>query len=294
MGSELAYSTDGSTPSTGVVSEGKYPETIFEFAFFLLEGERAGLYDDVKKLAWNKKIEQLADLAAYEDWGDSDQSGHSCPVLHKYIIYTYQRLVLEDKIVVTDDGQHAAFNTGLLTQHGEEIFALFKKNLHEDKQPWFFKRWASESDREFMRVFSVQPPMAEYVSSAADLIYEWRYELKLAYDHIIGDNADRFPEDMADNPVRAKRALDAAVADAIRKVKRNYRIIVPQWYPKLKDGGVQFLLPLDLSGDGNVDVALVVSKVGERTYRGDTVLTLDMAYANARLVASPDPDWLAP
>ncbi|WP_370267012.1 DUF3825 domain-containing protein [Leucobacter sp. OH1287] len=33
---------------------------------------------------------------------------------------------------------------------------------------------------------------------------------------------------------------------------------------------------------------------GERTYRGDTVLTLDMAYANARLVASPDPDWLAP
>ena len=94
MGSELAYSTDGSTPSTGVVSEGKYPETIFEFGFFLLEGGRVGLYDDVKRLAWNEKIEQLADLAAYEDWGDSDQSGHSCPVLHKYIMQTLSQVVV--------------------------------------------------------------------------------------------------------------------------------------------------------------------------------------------------------
>ena len=30
-----------------------------------------------------------------------------------------------------------------------------------------------------------------------------------------------------------------------------------------------------------------------RCYRGNTVLTLDMAYSNARLLARPDPDWLS-
>jgi hypothetical protein len=38
----------------------------------------------------------------------------------------------------------------------------------------------------------------------------------------------------------------------------------------------------------------VVSTVGERAYRGHTVLTLDMAYTNARLVARPDSEWLVP
>lgn len=38
----------------------------------------------------------------------------------------------------------------------------------------------------------------------------------------------------------------------------------------------------------------MASAVGERAYRGHTVLTLDMAYTNARLVARPDSDWLLP
>ena len=53
-------------------------------------------------------------------------------------------------------------------------------------------------------------------------------------------------------------------------------------------------MPLDLTGDGRADLALVVSGVGDRAYRGHTVLTLDMAYTNARLVARPDSDWLLP
>jgi hypothetical protein len=42
------------------------------------------------------------------------------------------------------------------------------------------------------------------------------------------------------------------------------------------------------------DLALVVSSVEDRAYRGHTVLTLEMAYTNARLVARPDSDWLVP
>ncbi|WP_331733170.1 DUF3825 domain-containing protein (plasmid) [Embleya sp. NBC_00888] len=42
-----------------------------------------------------------------------------------------------------------------------------------------------------------------------------------------------------------------------------------------------------------MDLALVVSRHGEH-YRGNTVLTMGMAYSNARLLARPDGDWLQP
>ncbi len=80
----------------------------------------------------------------------------------------------------------------------------------------------------------------------------------------------------------------------LRRARRNYKVIVPQWNPELGEAGASFLLPLDLTGTGRADLALVVSAIGDKAYRGHTVLGLAEAYANARLVARPDSEWLAP
>ena len=66
-------------------------------------------------------------------------------------------------------------------------------------------------------------------------------------------------------------------------------MILPQYHR----GQLQLLLPLCLSRPEQADLALVVVKV-EQVYRGSTVLTLDMAYNNARLIARPDTEWLDP
>lgn len=42
----------------------------------------------------------------------------------------------------------------------------------------------------------------------------------------------------------------------------------------------------------NISTHLVGSAIGDGAYRGHTVLTLEMAYTNARLVARPDSEWL--
>lgn len=42
-----------------------------------------------------------------------------------------------------------------------------------------------------------------------------------------------------------------------------------------------------------VELALVVGRV-DAVYKAFTVLDLDMAYNNARLLARPDPEWLRP
>ena len=91
-----------------------------------------------------------------------------------------------------------------------------------------------------------------------------------------------------------KIAAPGPVDMTLRRARRNYKVIVPQWYPELGEAGTSFLLPLDLTGTGRADLALVVSAISDRAYRGHTILTLPMAYSHARLVARPDSEWLLP
>jgi len=92
-------------------------------------------------------------------------------------------------------------------------------------------------------------------------------------------------------PTLARNALMGAEAQIKDRVYRNYKTAVPQYWR----GRIQLLLPLCLQEDGRADLALVVEKDADaRAYRGNTVLTLDMAYSNARLLARPDRDWLKP
>lgn len=54
---------------------------------------------------------------------------------------------------------------------------------------------------------------------------------------------------------------------------------------------MSLLLPLDLTDNERPDVALVVELVESGAYIGQTILTMEMAYNNARLISRPDSDW---
>lgn len=273
----------------------KHPEHLRQFAHFPYRGPKLPPAE-VAARAWPDVLSSLASLAESEDWTGSNNNGAPNQILHNYITYTYQRLNIEQKIDITEDQTYATFNTGLLNSHYEPIFGLFKANLIEDKQKWVFLRWVPDSDWEFMTNFGEGPDMAEYVKDVGDLVYDYRNPLKLAYEHIL-DNIDRFPVQFRQNGL-ARAALDNACKLTLKRIRRNYKIAIPQWYPKLGKDGAQLLLPLDLTGNGAADLALVVSPVvvppNVVYYRGYTVLTLEMAYAHARLVARPDSDWLRP
>lgn len=84
-------------------------------------------------------------------------------------------------------------------------------------------------------------------------------------------------------------AIAKSIELAIKRVRRNYKTAIPHFY----DGKIQFLLPLCLLTKKDADLALVVNKE-EQVYKAHTVLTLDQAYNNARLLAKPDREWLNP
>lgn len=231
------------------------------------------------------KIEELKSLAMPEDWDYKRNPLGTNPILENYIKHTFKKLEQEGKVLT--QGDYAVFNTGLVTSLQEEIYAFFQKNKRLGYQPWFFVGWRKHSERDLMR-FSNLPDVANYFTNPADLLYDTNIELRLNIDHIIEDNLIRFPPSYHSmDKYQIGTILQGTIDDAKRRIRRNYKTAVPQYY----NGKIQLLLPLCLTSKAEADLALVVEKENG-VYRASTCLTLDMAINNARLIAKPDNEWL--
>lgn len=236
-------------------------------------------------------IEGLRSLAEPEDWDYKyTTSAHSHPILRNYVAYTYRRVAEERKIAVTLNEEHCCWNTGLITERQEPIFIAFSKNnLPNGQQYWHFWRFIRRGERELNR-FAALPEMAHYFEDPSVLVFDSRKELRVNIEHVVSDNIQRFPSELQRmNPFGLQNLVKGAVDSSIERVKRNYKTAIPQYF----QGAVQLLLPLSLTDPAKADLALVVDRYSD-FYRAATCLTLDMAYNNARQLARPDRDWLAP
>ena len=199
-------------------------------------------------------------------------------------------------IGLSGDGQAAAFNTGLVTPNQEEIYALFRPNTRIGRQAWRLLGFKKASDWDLIDKFgSSPPPLANYFDDPSVLLYDRRCELYINIDHVMEQIA-RFPKHLQANPYVARQLMISAEATTKKRVHRNYKTAVPQYYrDKGREGSVQLLLPICLENPAQADLALVVDKnEAGNAYRGSTVLTLDMGYNNARLLSRPDTEWLQP
>lgn len=239
------------------------------------------------------KLNFLAHMAQSEQWdyrGSSDKQ-----ILYNYLCYTYDRVKSENKIEILDDGTAMCFNTGLLTEYGADIYAYFVKNnspCAKEGQEWFLYGFKQRSDSE-MRRFKNFPDIADYFTRPADFIYDKTLSISIDYDHIINDNYDRFVSVGLIDKYMINGLLENAVKRIVEKVKRNYKLAIPQYYTDkaTKESKIQLLLPLFLQSKDVADLALVVDK-GEYGYVGKTILTLEWAYVNSRRIVRPDVDWL--
>ncbi len=89
---------------------------------------------------------------------------------------------------------------------------------------------------------------------------------------------------------RLKNRFEDAVELAVKRVEWNYKTAIPMYFPTRNT--MSLLLPLALVDEDTVDLALVVERHPSGSYQGQTVLPLDLAYSNSRLVTRPDSDWL--
>jgi hypothetical protein len=88
------------------------------------------------------------------------------------------------------------------------------------------------------------------------------------------------------------RRLSDALEVALRRTRWNFKTAIPMYFHTKKT--LSLLLPLGVLSDERIDLALVVERTPVGAYLGHTVLPLDWAYSNARLICRPDSDWLTP
>jgi hypothetical protein len=255
-------------------------------------------YDGANGETWETPYEHLSRLSKDEDWHFNrpefrGKYRQTFPILVNYLNYTFLRAQELNLISYSSDGDKACFNTGLQTRDEKDIFALFFKNKEAVKYQapdWTLYTFVDSYSTKLSH-YKPLPDLPTYISDHSDLVFDTTLDIEINYEHIIDQNKERLPTVLQTNRRLAMTALGGAIESLKSKVIRNYKVAIPHWY----EGKIQLLLPLNLTDDNNADVALVVDKDKIRNiYRATTILTMDLAYIDARLITRPDRDWLNP
>lgn len=113
--------------------------------------------------------------------------------------------------------------------------------------------------------------------------------------NILNDNFDRFVDAGYSNKELISVLLDSSKTMLEKKLKRNFKLALPFYYHNTETGEskIQLLAPLYFPG-APVRLALVLNKIqsdAKEYYEGVTVLPVEWAYMNSRLIVKPDEEW---
>ena len=247
---------------------------LFEYAFCGAEG-------------YQNMLEYLSKLAEPEPWDNSDSN---VGVLYKYIAGTFRQCHNQNKIVLSGDENYSCFNTGLLTPNGNDIVAIFEKNNRVDAQPWRLMGFRDVTERNFINVFSIVPEIATYTDDYEKFYFNPNIPIIISSDHILDDNWDRIKEVISLPKSVVKTLLTGVVEETKKRIKRNMRLVVPQFY----NNQIMYLMPIEIpvEDDKRVVMALAVELTATNKYRANTIFTKSMAYEKARLLMKPESNWL--
>lgn len=225
--------------------------------------------------------------------------------LKKHVTFTAQKALNSymggesNGLIVNSDRTVCIVNTGLLDKYLNDIYFGFyidsNCNLHS---PWMVESKAELTNKGFVHAeLKSMPEPVKFVRSDLDLLFragmeDFDIESSYRLDHIIEERRYRFPseiKEMSSDVIYAK--LKSAVERALKMNKRDYKYIVPMY--NIKQDCIQFLMPLHIekSIEEVPELAAVVGIVGDY-YSIMTVLDIEDAYFNARLIAKPGSSWL--
>lgn len=255
---------------------------------------------------YDEAIQQLLQpgLCEYENWDYIQKPTGNYPILKSYLNKTCERVVSQGKCIIgraKDDGtEYLFFNTGLVDVFQNEIFAYFiKNNRYSTNQPWGIRIpewWFLEFNTDqsyFRKYFNESPEIATYFeeTEVQKLIFDTTLTIRPNWEHL---NKRRIRVDSEEiqnmTEQQFRDAIDDSITMAKKRIKRNYKTAIPHFY----NNDIQFLVPLCERKDRGKALAAMVIQKSEQIYEVTTILTLDQAYNNARLLAKPDREWLNP
>ncbi len=250
----------------------------------------------------NRFLDDIAKAAIPESWKyNNRESQINHPILKSYIETVFAKLKNEGKVLRSGDGRYIIFNTNLLDKYFHPMYIVAEVQQAEELEVYFNPVRIGDS-RTKLRQYgfeNVRPEPPVFIDSVEEVVFNTSWEIEMDYDsldHIIEKRRDRFPQEMRDKESHIlARKLEAATEFAKAIAQRNYKYIVPIYFPRFDT--MSFIMPIFLEGayTKNPDFALVLQTDAEnKVYIARTILDLDSGYQDARLIAKPDESWLNP
>lgn len=268
------------------------------------------VFDSIEEC--NLFLEDLKDKIIPEPWEYKHKKDNTFknPILKSYLQFELDRLFYEqdelkypDRIIFNENNSKVWFNTNLINIYGKEMF-LVGTLLEISNKIYIGEIKISPSKLEMRQMgfkSSEKPKPPEFFRDINEIFFHWDWDIDLDMiksEHIIGDRKERFPEKYQNMTTDSLgRILDSAIELAKNIAQRNYKFIVPMYYPTANPPRIQLLMPifLEASYSSKPDFALVLTPhAEERLYTPETILGLDEVYQDARLIAKPEESWLNP
>lgn len=268
-------------------------------------------------------LERLKQLAEDEFWGRGGR------MLKSYFNHMFDKVMDDGLVTFSSDGESAVFNTGLQTERLLQLYAVFVKNERDDAQDWFFRGFTTQNNMglgELLNQFDELPERPRFLLRCEQAFYDLRVgPPDCNWSELILDNISRIPRlliaeatqgrielpDMRDVGKEAyleslevaaddlredagllilSQELESALNQSMDQLSIDYKLAVPTWHAKERIPALA--LPLRI-GSRDPNIVLAVKWNAENgIYEPVNLLTPEMAYNNARLVAKPEATWL--
>lgn len=268
----------------------------------------------------NQFLGELKDFIIEEDWTlGLRTSTFRYPILKTYIEHTLDRLIYEydvlgrnKKLLFSTDGKYVAFNTNLLSRsYYNDVIVIGEVNSGKNIQDLkiYNPQIAKRGNRSYPAGFKITkewqhiedviaPPL--YFSEIKDVIFDATKSYvdtsnEESLDHIIKERRFRWPAQYQQaSETYLAQELKKAISHAVKMAQRNYKYIVPMYYPN--HNKIQFLMPLffDENSTRPGGVLILDKEENEEYYTPKTSLTFEEAYQDARLIVKPESSWLNP
>eukprot|EP01083_Nonionella_stella_P208513 756653_1 len=268
--------------------------------------------------------QKLSDYIVSEHWGNTYS------LLYKYLDYIFRCQLFSKSVIQINDiytlhPKYLIFNTGLQRRQDNQIlYAIFTPNNIINAQPWrvpfghIKHSFASKNEiinkllKYNIKISIPQlPKRTKFYSSLTQILYDSSYAINANWEERLTTNKDRIFNVIGsaaffdDNCKFLKLTeLIQCFIIALPKTRNiaelNPRLAVPQAFVDTKHSKyrLELLLPIIVTfpkyngNDYKFVLAIDKSDQIRKTYVIKSLLTMDMAYANARLVGYVDSLWL--
>lgn len=259
---------------------------LFSFAYF------PNLYE---------QLHALKEMALPEAWRFKnppfEAMNTETPVLERYLrdvfrvqamIYNWAQEQWQADAAIYITESIACFHTGLLTRTYRAIYACFEPNRRPaSRLPWYFRAFVEE-DAPILKYVVPLPQRIATFAKERSARFDPSWPIRINARHILEDaeNVLRIPK-----RVREAKNLSLLLETAVELGRRQAEVEPGIVAMQLFHGQIQFLLPIALQDTSVPDLAMPLTAMNGY-YRGETCLTPQMAYSNARVLGQPTARWL--